>query len=176
MRLRSFVPALLLTLTCQGAIAAPIQPAKDKAGALAAYIRLSTTDRRATLEAFSGTSMADITTFEKLDACVLREGNEPSATRARLLQTITACKVEAGIRGGTPAAAAVEAPAATTTKRPPSERRKSTAERRRPSHSAHPTASAPATGEPAASAPAPSEPAASAPPASQPAASPPAAN
>lgn len=88
------VCALLLPVP---AFATPIVPAKDKAGSLPAYQLLSTDDRKATLEAFTGEAISSDAAFENLDSCVLRQSTEPDARSARLGKTIEGCRQELGL-------------------------------------------------------------------------------
>lgn len=77
--------------------AAPIQPAQDKAGSVVVYQGLPTTDRQATLEAFTGKPIRMGSVFDNLDACTLRSTTEPSANRLRLSNVISACEKELGL-------------------------------------------------------------------------------
>ena len=87
----------VLSVAFVSAEAAPIQPAQDKAGSVVAYQGLVTTERMATLEAFTGKTVRPGSAFDNLDACTLRSTTEPSADRLRLSKVISACQKELGL-------------------------------------------------------------------------------
>lgn len=91
------VGTLLLVLPFGAAVAAPIPPAKDKPGTLMAYQRLGEADRRATLEAFTGVSMASDSLYESFDACTMRQTTDDGAGRLTLSKAVSACSKELGV-------------------------------------------------------------------------------
>lgn len=95
------MPALFLALfglfVCGSAYAAPILPAQDKPGSLMRYQQLVTADRRATLEVFTGKSLANDAVFSNLDACTLRQTTEDGARSMRLSTAISTCTRELGL-------------------------------------------------------------------------------
>lgn len=96
------MPTLLLVLagfivSLSTASADPILPAQDKAGSLMKYQALIASDRRATLEAFTGKSMKNDAAFGNLDACTLRQTTEDGAASMRLSKAITGCVKELGL-------------------------------------------------------------------------------
>ncbi|MBA4788943.1 MAG: hypothetical protein H2042_04520 [Rhizobiales bacterium] len=95
--MRTFVLVAASLCLASGALADPILPTQDKAGSLLKYQALTTADRRATLEAFSGQSMKSDSTFENLDACTLRQTTEDNAASLRLSKAVAGCVKELGL-------------------------------------------------------------------------------
>ncbi|MFG1428368.1 hypothetical protein [Roseixanthobacter glucoisosaccharinicivorans] len=85
-----------LALAPVAAFADPITPAQDKPGSVLKYQRLGPDDRQATLEAFTGAKITNLTAFDSLDACTLRETTESDASHAKLGKTIADCQKELG--------------------------------------------------------------------------------
>lgn len=95
--MRTFVLVAASLCLASGALADPILPTQDKAGSLLKYQALTTADRRATLEAFSGQSMKADATFQNLDACTLRQTTEDNAASLRLSKAVAGCVKELGL-------------------------------------------------------------------------------
>lgn len=79
------------------ALADPILPAQDKSGSLLKYQALSTADRKATLEAFTGKPLQPGALFDNLDACTLRQTTEPGGETMRVSKAIAVCVKELGL-------------------------------------------------------------------------------
>ena len=92
LRTLPILAALLFVAT--PVLADPILPAQDKTGSLMKYQALSTADRKATLEAFTGKPLQPGNVFDNLDACTLRQTTEPGGETMRLSKAVTACVKE----------------------------------------------------------------------------------